>query len=227
MATSPKSRTTRRHSKAAVGLAACAVAALSSGVVFAGSASATPTALPDKFASTVTDDGWSLDLAATKLSANPVPNLATTAFTREGFVSAKVTGTIGGQGDSAVKTGYVEQGLQIGCQIDVSSGLGLGLGFSLGPSVGVSISGVPSANIGVNASVNPSIQTTIAPGTITTIPLGKKDLEAAKASITAENVHIKVDTCMGPVTIRSYAQLAVSTATSDNSLFVYSDPTWL
>ena len=161
------------------------------------------------------------------LSANPVPNLATTAFTREGFVSAKVTGTIGGQGDSAVKTGYVEQGLQIGCQIDVSSGLGLGLGFSLGPSVGVSISGVPSANVGVNASVNPSIQSTIAPGTITTIPLGKKDLESSKASITAENVHVKVDACMGPVTIRSYAQLSVSTATSDNTLFVYSDPTWL
>ncbi|MCQ4128295.1 MspA family porin [Rhodococcus erythropolis] len=196
-------------------------------LAFAASASATPTALPDKFASTVTDDGWTLDLAATKLSANPVPNLATTAFTREGFVSAKVTGTITGSGDSAVKTGYIEQGLQIGCQIDVSSGLGLGLGFSLGPSVGVSISGVPSANIGVNASVNPSIQTTIAPGTITTIPLGKKDLEAAKASITAENVHVKVDACMGPVTIRSYAQFAVSTATSDNSVFVYSDPTWL
>ncbi|MDJ0407849.1 MspA family porin [Rhodococcus erythropolis] len=196
-------------------------------LAFAGSASATPTALPDKFASTVTDDGWTLDLTATKLSANPVPNLATTAFTREGFVSAKVAGTISGAGDSAVKTGYVEQGLQIGCQIDVSSGLGMGLGFSLGPSVGVSISGVPSANIGVNASVNPSIQTTIAPGTITTIPLGKKDLEAAKASITAENVHVKVDACMGPVTIRSYAQFAVSTATSDNSVFVYSDPTWL
>ena len=49
----------------------------------------TPTALADKFASTVTDDGWSLDLAATKLSSNPVPNLATTAFTREGFVSGE------------------------------------------------------------------------------------------------------------------------------------------
>ncbi|MEI4743811.1 MspA family porin [Rhodococcus erythropolis] len=72
---------------------------------------------------------WTLDLTATKPSANPVPNLATTAFTREGFVSAKVTGTISGAGNSAVKTGYVEQGLQIGCQIDVSSGLGMGLGF--------------------------------------------------------------------------------------------------
>ncbi|ORI27769.1 hypothetical protein BH686_05260 [Rhodococcus erythropolis] len=217
----------RRIGKAMGTCAAVSSVLMAGSLAFAASASATPTALPDKFASTVTDDGWTLDLAATKLSANPVPNLATTAFTREGFVSAKVTGTITGSGDSAVKTGYIEQGLQIGCQIDVSSGLGLGLGFSLGPSVGVSISGVPSANIGVNASVNPSIQTTIAPGTITTIPLGKKDLEAAKASITAENVHVKVDACMGPVTIRSYAQFAVSTATSDNSVFVYSDPTWL
>ncbi len=160
--------------------AAVSAVLMAGSLAFAGGASATPTALPDKFASTVTDDGWTLDLAATKLWVNPVPNLATTAFTREGFVSAKVTGTISGAGDSAVKTGYVEQGLQIGCQIDVSSGLGVGLGFSLGPSVGVSISGVPSANVGVNASVNPSIQTTIAPGSITTIPLGKKDLEAAK-----------------------------------------------
>ena len=94
-----------RRSRAAVGLAACAVAALSCGVVFAGSASATPTALAAQFASPVPGAGWSVDLAATKLSANPVPNLATTAFTREGFVSAKVTGAIGGAGDSAGRGG--------------------------------------------------------------------------------------------------------------------------
>ncbi|MFD4785405.1 MspA family porin [Rhodococcus qingshengii] len=233
MATTTVETAQARVGKHRIGKAAGACAVVSAGLMvgslaFAGSASATQTPLADKYASTVTDDGWTLDLAATKLSANPVPNLATTAFTREGFVSAKVTGTITGSGNSAVKSGYIEQGLQIGCQIDVSSGLGLGLGFSLGPSVGVSIAGTgPSANVGVNASVNPSIQTTIAPGTITTIPLGKKDLEAAKASITAENVHVKVDACMGPVTIRSYAQFAVSTAVSDNSVFVYSDPTWL
>lgn len=228
-AESAQARAGKHRIGKAVGSCAAVSAVLMAGpLAFAGSASATPTPLSDKYASTVTDDGWTLDLAATKLSANPVPNLATTGFTREGFVSAKVTGTITGTGNSAVKTGYVEQGLQIGCQIDVSSGLGVGLGFSLGPSVGVSIAGTgPSANVGVNASVNPSIQTTIAPGTITTLPLGEKDLEAAKASITAENVHVKIDACMGPVTIRSYAQFAVSTATSDNSVFVYSDPTWL
>ena len=229
MARATTGSTVRGHgiSRAVAGCAVVSAAVMVGSAAFAGTASATPTPLADKFASTVTDDGWTLDLTASNLSVNPVPNVATTAFTREGFVSAKVTGTITGAGETAVKTGYIEQGLQIGCQIDVSSGLGVGLGFSFGPSVGVSISGVPSANIGVNASVNPSIQATIAPGTITTIPLGIKDLESSKASITAENVHVKVDACMGPVTVRTYAQFAVSTSTSDNSVFVYSDPTWL
>ncbi|MFD4785318.1 MspA family porin [Rhodococcus qingshengii] len=36
--------------------------------------------------------------------------MATTSFTREGFVSATVTVTVTGQGDTAVKTGYAEQG---------------------------------------------------------------------------------------------------------------------
>ena len=89
-------QTGKRLTGKAVGACAAVSAALMAGsLAFAGTASATPTALPDKFASTVTDDGWTLDLAATKLSANPVPNLATTAFTREGFVSAKVTGRFG------------------------------------------------------------------------------------------------------------------------------------
>ncbi|WP_237669196.1 MspA family porin, partial [Rhodococcus sp. BS-15] len=94
-------------------MAGCAVvsaAVMVGSVAFAGTASATPTPLADKFASTVTDDGWTLDLTASNLSVNPVPNVATTAFTREGFVSAKVTGTITGAGETAVKTGYIEQG---------------------------------------------------------------------------------------------------------------------
>ncbi|WP_237669604.1 MspA family porin, partial [Rhodococcus sp. BS-15] len=94
-------------------MAGCAVvsaAVMVGSAAFAGTASATPTPLADKFASTVTDDGWTLDLTASNLSVNPVPNVATTAFTREGFVSAKVTGTITGAGETAVKTGYIEQG---------------------------------------------------------------------------------------------------------------------
>ncbi|MFD4785317.1 MspA family porin [Rhodococcus qingshengii] len=92
-------------------------------------------------------------------------------------------------------------------------------------SLRVSISGVPPASLGVNASANPSIQSTFAPGTVTTTPLGTKGLGAATGCITAENVHVKVDACAGLITIRSCAQFAVSTANSNNTVFVYSSPT--
>ncbi|MGB2720455.1 MAG: MspA family porin [Rhodococcus sp. (in: high G+C Gram-positive bacteria)] len=196
-------------------------------LVLTGTASAAPVQLADKSTQTVSDDGWNLSLTANELTVDSVPNLATTPFTREGFVSAKVTGRITGEGTVPVKTGYIEQGLQIGCQVDVSSGLAVGLGFSIGPTAGVTISGIPGANLGVSASVSPSIQTTLVPGTITTVPLGKKNLEGSRGSIDADAIHVKIDACYGPVTVRTYAQLSVSTPTADNSLFVYSDPTWL
>jgi hypothetical protein len=203
------------------------VTSVAAGVVMLGGsgfASAVPTALESKADSKTTDDGWVIGVKASELSANSVPNLALTQFTREGFFSSKTTGTITGRGTSAVRTGYIEQGLQVGCQVDVSSGVTVGLAASIGPSVGVSVTG---PNAGVNANVGPSVSTQIKPGTITTIPLGKKTLEGAKASVTTSNLHVKIDGCLGGVSIRSYSMLAVSTSASDDSLYVYSEPTWL
>ncbi|WP_051193691.1 MspA family porin [Nocardia jiangxiensis] len=39
-------------------------------------------------------------------------------------------------------------------------------------------------------------------------------------SITADQVHIKIDGCLGPVSLRSYAQIKITTPTADNSLAV-------
>ncbi len=189
-----------------------------------GVASAEPTNLESKSDSKTTDDGWVLGVSATELSANPVPNLAMSRFTREGFFSSKTTGTITGSGTVPVRSGYIEQGLQVGCEIDVSSGATVGLAMTLGPSIGISMTG---PNGGISANVGPSISAQVKPGTITTIPLGKKDLEGAKASVSTSNLHVKVDGCFGAVSIRSYSMLAASTATSDDSLYVYSEPTWL
>lgn len=202
-----------------------AVAAASVSVVgAAGVAAAEPTKLESKSESKTTDDGWVLGVSATELSANPVPNLALSRFTREGFFSSKTTGTISGTGTAPVRSGYIEQGLQVGCEVDVSSGATVGLAMTLGPSIGISMTG---PNAGVNANVGPSVSAQIKPGTITTIPLGKKDLEGVKASVSTSNLHIKVDGCFGAVSIRSYSMIAASTATSDDSLYVYSEPTWL
>lgn len=212
----------------AMRMSAVLVAVAATAVLGSGVASATPTPLESKHDSTVTDDGWQLDLNATELVANPMHNLAQSPFSREGEFTAKVAGTIAGKGTEAVQAAIVEQYLIVGCQIDVSSGATVGLTASVGPNVGVSIGPTgPSANLGASASVGPSVQTTIEPGTITEIPLGKKTFQKDRASITAKRVHIKVDGCWGPVSIRSGARMSVSTATADDTLNVFSARTWL
>ena len=193
-----------------------------------GSAAATPTPLASTHDSTITDDGWELKLDATELVANPMHNLAQSPFSREGEFTAKVAGTISGTGTEAVQSAIIEQFLLVGYQIDVSSGATVGLTASIGPNVGVSIGATgPSANLGGSASIGPSVQTTIKPGTITEIPLGTKEFQRHTASITAKKVHIAVDGCMGPVSIRSGARMSVSTAVADDTLNVFSARTWL
>lgn len=191
-------------------------------VVGAGVGSGTP--LESKSQTVTTDDGWLVGVEASNLSVNPVPNLAGSTFTREGFVSAKVTAMITGEGTAAVRTGIIEQGIQIGCGVDVSNGATLGLAASFGPNVGITMAG-PS--VGLSATAGPNVSMQVKPGAITTIPMGEKVMEGPRASISANNIHVKIDGCWGEVTVRTYAMVAVSTATADESVFVYSEPTWL
>lgn len=215
----PARRTLRTRSLLVAGTAAVLM------LVGSGVASADPVA--DKSRTVATDDGWSLTVTKSGENLDRYPNLAATMFTREGFVSLKARADISGAGTAAVNSGAVTLGYQIGCQIDVSTGLTAGLALSVGPSVGVTISSFPGATAGLNASVSPSLSTTLKPGTITSVPFGSKTLAASRGSITAEQVQVKIDGCLGPVSLRSYATAAISTATADNSVTVYGDPIWL
>ncbi|GEM25778.1 MspA family porin [Nocardia seriolae] len=191
----------------------------------AGSAGADPIA--DKSRQTVTDDGWALAIAETNENLDRWPNLANSPVSREGFVSLKAIAEVSGRGTQPITTGTVTLGFQIGCAVDVSNGLTLGLGFSIGPNASVAISQFPGVTIGGRAAVTPNISTTLKPGAIATIAFGWKPLAGPRASVTAEQVEIKVDACAGPVTIRSFATAAVSAADADNNLSVYGDPIWL
>lgn len=66
-------------------------------------------------ATVTTVDGWDVSVTGSDLSVRQVPNLAGSPFSREGFVSATVTGEVQGQGTAPVRSGKVEQGIQIGC----------------------------------------------------------------------------------------------------------------
>ncbi|WP_460726927.1 MspA family porin [Nocardia heshunensis] len=199
--------------------------ALLAAVWVAGSATADPIA--EKFRQTVTDDGWTLSVTKTAENLDRWPNLANSPVSREGFVSLKAIAEVAGSGRQPITSGALTLGYQIGCAVDVSNGVTLGLGLSIGPNASVTISQFPGVTIGGQAAVTPNISTTLKPGAIATIAFGSKPLAGARASITAEQVEIKVDACAGPVTIRSFATAAISTPAADNNLSVYGDPIWL
>ena len=94
---------------------------LSSGV-----AAADPLPVADVTQSADTDDGWHLSAALTRMTINSVPNMAATAFTREGFVTGKAA-AIDGNGATAVNSGSLVFGVQLGCQVDLSEGASVDL----------------------------------------------------------------------------------------------------
>lgn len=180
--------------------------------------------MADKSRSVLTDDGWELRITKTAENVERQPNLANSPVSREAFVSLKAVADITGDGAVAVDSGTVQLGYQLGCQVDVTSGVTMGLSVAMGPNIAVSAGGV---TVGASAQAIPTISTTAKPGTIVSLPFGTKTLAGPHGSITSDQVQIKVDGCLGAISLRSFAIVSISTATADNSLAVYGDPVWL
>ncbi len=188
------------------------------------SAIATADPVADTSREAITDDGWQIRVSKLEENVDRVPNLAESPFTREGFVRLKAVADIAGSGHVPVDAANLTLGYQIGCQVDVSNGMTIGLSAAVGPNVSISVGGV---NAGMSALAIPSLSFAPKPGTITTVPLATKQLSGAHASVTVDQVQVKVDSCLGPVSLRSYAIASTSTADADNSVAVYGDPIWL
>jgi hypothetical protein len=188
-----------------------------------GSAAADPLPVADVTQSADTDDGWHLSTSLTNMTINSVPNMAATAFTREGFVSGKAVANIDGSGGSAVNSGQLVFGVQLGCQIDLSEGgsvggdadIGISPGFNSGANVLNDVG--PYADLGGNVSIN------LLPGTITNVGLGTKSLKGRVGEIFVHDAHVKVDACGGPVSIRMFATAKIDTDKSDDSVNTYGD----
>lgn len=185
-------------------------------------AAAEPVPVADVTQSADTDDGWHLSAALTRMAINSVPNMAATAFTREGFVTGKAAVSIGGNGGVAVNSGTLVFGLQLGCQIDLSEGGSIGgdadIGINPNASGGNALNDIgPYADLGGNVSIN------LLPGTITNVGLGKKSLKGRTGEIVVHDAHVKVDACGGAVSIRFFASAMIDTDTSDESVNVYGD----
>jgi hypothetical protein len=200
-----------------VGAVAVALVCVGHGV-----AAAEPLPVADVTQSADTDDGWHLSAALTRMTINAVPNMAATAFTREGFVTGKAAATIDGNGAIPVNSGTLVMGLQLGCQVDLSEGGSVGVDADAGISPGFNGGNLlnvvgPYADIGGNASIN------LLPGNITNLGLGKKELKGRTGEIVVHDAHVKVDGCGGQVSVRFFATAMIDTDKSDDSVNAYGD----
>lgn len=200
-----------------VGAVAVALVCVGHGV-----AAAEPLPVADVTQSADTDDGWHLSAALTRMTINAVPNMAATAFTREGFVTGKAAATIDGNGAIPVNSGTLVMGVQLGCQVDLSEGGSVGVDADAGISPGFNGGNLlnvvgPYADIGGNASIN------LLPGNITNLGLGKKELKGRTGEIVVHDAHVKVDGCGGQVSVRFFATAMIDTDKSDDSVNAYGD----
>jgi hypothetical protein len=186
-----------------------AVALLSMG---GGVAAADRLPVADVTQSANTDDGWNLSSSLTNMTINSVPNMAATAFTREGFVTGKATATIDGDGDVPVNSGTLVLGVQLGCQIDLSEGVDLGVSNESDV-----VTTKPFEDL------LPYISVTLKPGSITSFSLGRKSIKGRTGKIFVHDAHIKVDACGGPVSVRLFASATLYTDNSDDSVNTYGD----
>jgi len=191
--------------------------------VGAGVAAADPLPVADVSQSAVTDDGWHLSASLTRMTINSVPNMAATAFTREGFVTGKAAASIDGNGAVPVNSGALVMGLQLGCQIDLSEGGSVEVGADLGVNPGFSGGSNILGMIGPYGDVNGDISINLLPGTIKNIVLGKKALKGRTGEIVVHDAHVKVDACGGPVSVRFFTTAMIDTDKSDDSVNVYGD----
>src|SRR5699024_10162097 len=173
----------------------------------AGAGGAAVTELDPASATVLTDDGWSVSVVASDLRVDAVAPLSGSWLSREAFVSAKVTGLISGEGTAAVRAGVIEQGVQVGCEVDVSSGMTLGSTATFGPNVGITMAG-PSAGLQANAGPNVSVQAK--PGEITNLVMAEQDLTGDRGPTTPRGMQVKVDGCCGEVTMPTYAPEALT-----------------
>jgi hypothetical protein len=187
-----------------------------------GIAAAEPLPVADVTQSADTDDGWHLSAGLTRMTINSVPNMAATAFTREGFVTGKAAASIEGNGAVPVNSGTLILGLQLGCQIDLSEGGSVDVGGDAGISPGFGGGNVLS-NIGPYADVDGDVSINLLPGNISNVGLGKKTLKGRTGEIVVHDAHVKVDGCGGQVAIRFFTTMMIDTDKSDDSVNAYGD----
>jgi MspA protein len=189
-----------------------------------GVAGADPQTMADHNEAKTTRGGWNLNLTLANETVNPVPNLAAAANSREAFVNFEATAVTSGGNAPMTDSSFVA-GYQLGCQVDVSSGVQIGGAGAIAPAVSVGVGSELGANAGLGGGLTGYVQTNLQPGVITDLPMASMPLgPQGLGMLDVTNLHIKADACGGPVTIRSFAYLRISTEIERSEFAIYGDP---
>ena len=165
-----------------------------------------PSGAPGQF---TTPDGWTLTVAGSNESMEPVAPLTGSPASREYLVDGTFTGAITGAGGTKLAGGTLEAGYQIGCGIladDVESI------SSAGISPGLNTMFIPS----LSASLSEQMKIDLKPGAVNIVSVDKKSFKGTVPRIQITGLRIKFDMCAGQSFIRSYATLSSSTDNTDD-----------
>jgi len=162
-------------------------------------ASADPVGLEDVAQSADTIDGWHVSVSLANMTINPVANMADTAFSKEGFITATATATLAGAGTQPVNSGILRLSVQLGCQTDLRGGMD------------------------VSITVIPAVSVALGPGEIYGEQLDTQAIKGPATTISVHDAHVKVDGCGGPVSVRLIATAHISTDTSGDTVNAYGD----
>lgn len=162
-----------------------------------------------------TRDGRTITVAAKDETQLPIAPLTTSLSSRDWLVG----GTFTGETTGSVAGGTLEVGYQIGCGVEMDKvKLNGGLTGILGNTNfgGAGVILPPS----LSAQAQGQIEVAPKPGTVTNVSVNKKSFKGTSARVTLRDIHIKVDSCVGASSLRSYAILT-SSSTDDDDIVAY------
>ena len=149
-----------------------------------------------------------------------VPSLTAMPTSSEGVVSASGVATATGPGAQDITSGTLDVGYQVGCAIDISGGVQLAVETPAGPSLTI----FPTPGLGMNFGITPSVLVNPKFGVSQDVSLGKQTVNGPDATVSFHAVDLKVDGCIGGVTVRPYAVYTVTTDHGSHSVATYGNP---
>ncbi|MFC0314687.1 MspA family porin [Gordonia phosphorivorans] len=195
------------------------------------------TAGPAAAATHQTREGLVIELSAAQQSVRKIAPLDSSLTSGEALLSSAVRAGIEGIGDKKVKA-TLELGYQVGYPVQVAPNgvkvtahtpelkLSGGLNAKVAPDVSISGSGGGAAlgdigaELGAEATVIPSadLEFEVGAGKITTVTLAEIAMTKPVADIVLSGVNLNVTNALGPISVRPFAKISV---TSETGVYVY------